>query len=100
MNTGNTTAINSCNWNTNVAHLNVYPWQLSTGLESGWVGGPGQDADAERTGGFVMMDISQMFDRPVSGYQKRGLVITELLTSTTVAGRCAQFYYNMEVLII
>ena len=34
-----------------MAHLNVYPWQLSTGLESGWVGGPGQDADGERTGG-------------------------------------------------
>ena len=37
---GNSTEINSCDWNIAVDGLNVWPWQFSTGVQAGWLGGP------------------------------------------------------------
>ena len=52
-----------------------------------------RDADGERLGGYVMMDLAMMSKDQRS---RRGWVITPLLKETGVIGNCVQFYYAME----
>ena len=74
----------------------MYPWRFSTGLESTWRGGPGEDADGERSGGYAMMDMSMFSDNPRDNFQRRGWIITELMSATSVTGRCVKFYHSMN----
>ena len=54
-----------------------------------------RDADGERLGGYVMMDLAMIREdeRP---RERRGWVITPLLEDTGVAGSCVKFYYAMD----
>ena len=73
--------------------LNVWPWQFSTGAQAGWLGGPARDADGERLGGYVMMDLAMIRENKRS---RRGWVITNLLDDAGVTGSCVKFYYAMN----
>ena len=91
------TEINTCDWNTDVSNLKVFPWKFGTGRDSSWRGGPEVDAEGDRnTGGFVFMDLSLIYDEPRDQYQEKGWVITPLHGDTDVDGRCLKFFYSMD----
>lgn len=54
-----------------------------------------RDADGERLGGYVMMDLA-MITEDERLRERRGWVITPLLEDTGVTGSCVQFYYAMD----
>ena len=54
-----------------------------------------RDADGERLGGYVMMDLATMSEDE-DGRERRGWVNTPLLEDTGVTGSCVQFYYAMD----
>ncbi|CAG7819888.1 unnamed protein product [Allacma fusca] len=87
---GSAERVELCGWSR--SNLSSLQWELSTGNNHNWIGGPPTDSSEEVEGGYVVFETSQIPN--ISGRSSQSAVLEgPIHPSTSALGACLTFNY-------
>ncbi|XP_043230103.1 MAM and LDL-receptor class A domain-containing protein 1-like [Amphibalanus amphitrite] len=75
-------------------NMSVLMWRSSTGAGANWVGGPPEDADNAKDGGYAFFETSSMPTDEDGANTESAMLYSPEMPSTGAAGKCLKFQYS------